>query len=105
MCRTRRRATVCHIRNSNADLTKLVPWSTLQYNPFILFEDFEKPQIRELDVDKSAYVVYIHITVEGWRGRMKYATDARDSCEATEAAPGAARGEGEGCAGEGGRGV
>lgn len=91
MCRTRRRATVCHIRNSNADLILLQHfWNTLQYNPFIFVGDFTKPQITELDVDKSADVLYIHITVEEQRSRIEYATDTRGSCGATEAQRGAA---------------
>lgn len=85
MCRTRRRATVCHIRNSNADLILLShSQDTLQYNPFVFVEDFAKPQIAELDVDKSADVLYIHIMVEEQRSRIEYATDARGSCGATE---------------------
>lgn len=86
---------VCHVRNSNADLLKLiVSRSTLQYNPFVFIGDFTKPQIRELDVDKSADVVYIHIMVKEQRSRMDHATDARGSCGATEGVRGAVEGGG-----------
>ncbi|CAB3219884.1 unnamed protein product [Arctia plantaginis] len=87
MCRTRRRAAVCHFRNSNADLIRLIiSRGTLQYNPFIFVEDFADPQIRELDVDKNANLVYIHITVERSRGRIEHATVTRGSCGATKGA-------------------
>lgn len=42
----------------------LVSCGTLQYNPFIFVKDFAEPQISELDVDKNADLLYIHITVE-----------------------------------------
>ncbi|KAJ0172939.1 hypothetical protein K1T71_011115 [Dendrolimus kikuchii] len=81
---------VWHIRydiNSNADLTRLKVFRfTLQYNPFKFVEDFAKPQICKLDDDKSADVLYIHIMVEGQRRRIKYATNARGSCEPTKGA-------------------
>lgn len=87
MCRTRRRAAVCHFINSNADLIILIiSRGTLQYNPFIFVEDFADPQIRELDVDDNANLVYIHITEERSRSRIEHATITRGSCGATKGA-------------------
>lgn len=34
---------------------------TSQYNPLVLVRNFAEPQIFELDVEKSAEVLYIHI--------------------------------------------
>lgn len=77
-------APLSHTRNSNADLINLiVSRITLQYNPFILVEDFAKPQICKLNGDESADVMYIHIMLEKRLCRIEYATDARGSCEAT----------------------
>lgn len=84
MCRTRRRATAGHIRNSNADLIKLIVYRrTLQFNPFIFIGNFAKPQVCELDGDKSANMLYIHIIMEEQRSRIGHATIAHGSCEAT----------------------
>lgn len=67
---------------------------TSQYNPLVLVRNFAEPQIFELDVEKSAEVLYIHIMGGGERSRMGHATGARECCEATggDGAGGGARG-------------